>query len=33
MYSYIPVSSQKTQTGGADFIIEHHDLYVVALAF
>ena len=25
----LPVSSQKAQTGGADFIIEHHNLYAV----
>lgn len=27
----VPVSGQKTQTGGADFIAEYHDLYVAAL--
>lgn len=28
---YLPVSSQKTQTGGADFITEYHYLYAVTL--
>lgn len=28
---YLPMSSQEAQTGGADFITEHHDLYTVTL--
>lgn len=28
---YLPVSSQKAQTGGADFVIEYHYLYTVTI--
>lgn len=31
MSCYLPVSSQKAQTGGADFVTEHHYLYAVTL--